>query len=50
MIILIEMEIQIFTTLGALHNTGEHAGVLRNGCASAVCSIRHRHVHQRDDF
>ena len=48
MIILIEMEIQILTTLGAFHNAGEHAGFLCNGCPSAARGMQTLHLFPTD--
>ena len=47
-IILVKVESQIATALGAFHNAGEHAGLLRNGCSSAACCMQALHLFPTD--
>ena len=47
-VVLVKVESQITTTLGAFHNAGEHAGLLRNGCASAACGMQALHLFPTD--
>jgi hypothetical protein len=47
-IILVKVESQIATALGTFHNAGEHAGLLRNGCASAARGTQTLHLFPTD--